>query len=92
MVIGPQEIMGDILYRRHLFGDRHVCVIDAGHPLAGAMTLEGYAAARHLGVTYNGQWEPLFLRVLAAQAIRPERAPQVARAPAAITRSAAGDG
>jgi DNA-binding transcriptional LysR family regulator len=65
IVLGPVSILGDIFYRRHLFTDRYVCVVDRGNPLALApMTLEQFAAAEHLAITHNGQWEAMFYPLL----------------------------
>ncbi|WP_217434086.1 LysR family transcriptional regulator [Leisingera sp. ANG59] len=70
IVLGPVSILGDIFYRRHLFTDRYVCVVDRAHPLATVpMTLARFAEARHLAVTHNGQWEAMFYPILRNQGI-----------------------
>jgi DNA-binding transcriptional LysR family regulator len=66
ILLGPVAIVGDIFYRRHLFTDRYVCVMDPGNPLAAAtMTLDTFARADHLWITHNGRWQALFLQRLA---------------------------
>ncbi|RCK21758.1 LysR family transcriptional regulator [Thalassospira lucentensis] len=70
IVLGPVSILGDIFYRRHLFTDRYICVVDRAHPLADVpMTLERFADAQHLAVTHNGQWEAMFYPTLRNQGI-----------------------
>lgn len=70
IVLGPVGILGDIFYRRHLFMDRYVCVLDPGHPLAkGPMTLDHFAKAQHIAVTHNGQWEAMFYPILRSHGI-----------------------
>lgn len=70
ILLGPVEIQGDIFYRRHLFTDRYVCVMDPAHPLArGVLDLAAYACADHLWITHNGRWQAPFVPRLAAEGL-----------------------
>ncbi len=51
----------------HLLADRHVCLMRAGHPLAGgAMTLAGFLDTPHLLVSMNDEAEDVADQALAA--------------------------
>jgi DNA-binding transcriptional LysR family regulator len=62
LLIGPAQVFQDTLYHRTLTEDYYVCLMDAGHPLAGApLTLENYLQANHAVVTYGGNWRSPYL-------------------------------
>jgi len=64
----PAETAG--LYRRRLLRDRYVCFLDPSHPLAaGPLTLDAYAAADHIAVSYGGGWRPFYRAALEALGI-----------------------
>ncbi|WP_218647313.1 LysR family transcriptional regulator [Sphingobium lactosutens] len=70
IVLGPMNMDGESFYRRRLFTDRYVCVMDPANPLAtAAFTVQDYRDAQHLVVTHNGRWEALFVPLLRAQGV-----------------------
>lgn len=72
MVIGPVAILGDMFYRRALFADRYVCVMDPGAPATrGGLDLAAFAAASHLAITHNGRWEAPWIPLVRARGIEP---------------------
>lgn len=69
LLISPMVIEGGI-YRRHLFSDHYVCVMDNRNPLAGKrLEMETYAGAPHVEVNYNGTWRSFYLQELDRQGI-----------------------
>jgi len=54
-LISPENTAPD-LYARHLFDERYVCVIRAGHPDAkgGALSLDRFCALDHALISYTG--------------------------------------
>ena len=52
-------------YRRQLFEDHYVCVMDRDNPLAERrLDLAAYTSAPHALVTYGGNWRSFYLREL----------------------------
>lgn len=73
LAIGWLPDLGDHFHQRHLFEQRYVCVMAAGHPLAeGVLDLERFAAARHTVVLAEGTGHEGVQRLLrAAGVVRP---------------------
>ena len=62
LLIGPNQVDNENFYYRHLLDDYYVCVMDKGHPLAGArLSLDDYLGANHAVVTYGGDWRSPYL-------------------------------
>jgi DNA-binding transcriptional LysR family regulator len=62
LLIGPAQVFQETLYHRTLMEDYYVCLMDAGHPLAGGpLTLDDYLQANHAVVTYGGNWRSPYL-------------------------------
>lgn len=57
LALGVFESPPGSLHRRHLYEDGFACVVRAGHPAADGLTLERYAALRHVAVTISGVGE-----------------------------------
>ncbi|WP_208985996.1 LysR family transcriptional regulator [Labrenzia sp. OB1] len=62
LLIGPFERSGPHFYRRDLYQDRYVCLLDPAHPNAGKpLSLDDYLGLDHVLVTYGGQWRSRYL-------------------------------
>lgn len=62
LLIGPFERSDPHFYRRDLYRDRYVCLLDPAHPMAGEqLSLEDYLGLDHVLVTYGGQWRSRYL-------------------------------
>ncbi len=62
LLIGPFERSDPNFYRRDLYQDRYVCLVDPAHPMAeGDLSLEEYLGLDHVLVTYGGQWRSRYL-------------------------------
>jgi DNA-binding transcriptional LysR family regulator len=62
MLIGPIRPDETGFYCRNLLSDRYVVIMDPGHPLAKSpISLEAYAAAPHIVVTYGGSFRSRYL-------------------------------
>ncbi|MEM5583208.1 LysR family transcriptional regulator [Roseibium sp. AS2] len=62
LLIGPFERSDPHFYKRDLYRDRYVCLLDPAHPNAGApLSLEDYLGLDHVLVTYGGQWRSRYL-------------------------------
>lgn len=66
----PQEVLP--FRRRHLMRDRFVCLVDRNGPLAGGMTLEQYAQARHILISFEGLYRPAWFERLSQLGKPPE--------------------
>ncbi len=67
ILLSPVQANTANLYRRKLFEDRYVCVVAADHPLANQrMTMARYQKCRHVAVTYDGGWRPLYMEAAEA--------------------------
>lgn len=77
LLIGPIRIEAPGYYRRTLFHDDYVCILDPGHALAGGMTLGEYEAAPQVVVNYGGTFRSRFLVEMEAQGRRPNRVMEV---------------
>ncbi|SEG88224.1 LysR family transcriptional regulator [Marinobacterium lutimaris] len=70
ILLGPVAIIGDVFYRRNLFTDQYICLMDVDNYLADQpLSLEQFCNAKHIAVTHNGHWEALFYSVLRLQGI-----------------------
>ncbi len=73
LLLSPVSGSADGLFTRRLAEDRYVCVMDPQNPLAGsAITLEAYAAANHIFISYEGSWRPSYRDFLEARGIFPK--------------------
>ncbi len=62
LLLGPFERDDPYFYRRELYKDRYVCLLDPSHPNAdGPLGLEDYLGLDHVLVTYGGQWRSRYL-------------------------------
>ena len=62
VLIGPFERSEPVFYRRDLYADRYVCLMDAHHPKAAPdLSIEDYLALDHVLVTYGGLWKSRYL-------------------------------
>ncbi|TCS59056.1 DNA-binding transcriptional LysR family regulator [Primorskyibacter sedentarius] len=63
LLIGPLRPEGEDFYCRTLLDERYVCVMDAGNPLGQTpgMSVEDYLSARHVVVSYGGNWRSPYL-------------------------------
>lgn len=69
--ITPYQHEAGTLYRKHLYRDHYVCVVDRDSPLArNGMTLEDFAAARHILVSYEGMYRPPYVNWLESEGLR----------------------
>ncbi|WP_419907016.1 LysR family transcriptional regulator [Hoeflea sp.] len=68
ILLGPVQISGEQLYKRKIGMDHYVCIMDRNNPLAsGAFDFESYQSAKHVVVTYMGNWRPFYLDALDAR-------------------------
>lgn len=86
LLIGPIRIDESGYYRRSLFEDHYVCIMDPANPLAagvssgalnGALSVPAYQAAPQVVVTYGGNWQSRFLVEMEAQGRAPNAAMEV---------------
>lgn len=62
ILLSPVEHDYESLYKRSLYKERYVCLVPSGHVLAGRpISLEDYLNAKHIEITYEGGWKPLYL-------------------------------
>ncbi|WP_370199687.1 LysR family transcriptional regulator [Roseibium sp.] len=62
LLLGPFERSDPHFYRRDLYQDRYVCLLDPEHPKAGAaLSLDDYLDLDHVLVTYGGQWRSRYI-------------------------------
>lgn len=72
LLLSPVTADAEGLYARRLIEDRYVCLLDPDNPLAAApMTMEDYAAANHIFISYEGAWRPSYRDALEARGARP---------------------
>lgn len=65
LLISPLVTDMSGLYTRRLFEERYACVVDRNSRAARhGLTLEQYAAARHVTVNYTGGWQPFYREAL----------------------------
>lgn len=65
ILISPIKRDADMLYRRHLYRDRYVCVVDRKSKFVRTgMTIKDYAASKHIRVSYEGLFRPPYLAAL----------------------------
>ena len=68
ILLSPVQAEFENLYRQKLLEDRYVCVVASGHSLVGQkLTMARYAKCKHVAVTYEGDWRPLYLDALEAK-------------------------
>ncbi len=62
LLLGPFERDEPYFFRRDLYSDRYVCLLDPSHPMAGtSLSLEDYLDLDHVLVTYGGQWRSRYI-------------------------------
>jgi DNA-binding transcriptional LysR family regulator len=70
LLIGPFEREDPYFYRRELYQDGYVCLLDPAHPNAdGPLSLDDYLRLDHVVVTYGGQWRSRYLLELEEQGL-----------------------
>ncbi len=70
ILLSPVQANFENLYRQRLLEDRYVCVVDPRHPLIGKrFTLARYAKYKHVAVTYEGDWRPLYFDSIEAKGL-----------------------
>ncbi len=70
LLIGPVQLTGDHIFKRHLRSDSYVYVMDKDNPLAGMpLRIEDLKSARHLVVQFSGEWQPLYIDALKGHGI-----------------------
>ncbi|MEI4489706.1 LysR family transcriptional regulator [Mameliella alba] len=62
LLIGPFERDDPDFYRRRLYHERYVCLMNRDHPAAGtSLDMETYLSLLHVVVTYGGRWTSRYL-------------------------------
>jgi DNA-binding transcriptional LysR family regulator len=70
LLLSPVASDGDGLFRRLLIEDSYVCVMDRSNPLAGGpVTVEAFATANHVFISYEGIWRPTYREVVEGRGI-----------------------
>lgn len=70
ILLSPVQADFENLYRQKLLEDRYICVVDANHSLVGKrLTLSQYAKYKHVAVTYEGDWRPLYFDVIESKGV-----------------------
>ena len=65
LLLGPFFRDDPFFYKRGLFVERSVCLLDPNHPFADEpMTLENYLRSEHVVVTYGGKWRARFIQIV----------------------------
>lgn len=65
LVIGLAEPKDDQIFKRKIFSDRYLYVMDPANPLAReSLELEDLKEANHLVVRFAGNWQPRYLDIL----------------------------
>lgn len=72
LLLSPVMSESDGLFRRMLIEDRYVCVMDESNPLASEpITVERFAAANHVFISYEGTWRPAYRDLIESHGIAP---------------------
>lgn len=62
ILLSPVTHDYETLYKRSLYKDRYVCLMSPLHDLAEKdITLSDYTSAKHIEISYEGGWKPLYL-------------------------------
>ncbi|WP_282609781.1 LysR family transcriptional regulator [Pelagibius sp. Alg239-R121] len=70
LLLSPMQVAGSEVFRRRIYNDHYVCIMDRANPLAGkVLDLEAYERSDHIVVTYDGGWRPLYLDALEARGV-----------------------
>ncbi|PYF84591.1 MULTISPECIES: LysR family transcriptional regulator [Marinomonas] len=70
ILLSPVTHDYETLYKRPLYKDRYVCLMSQQHDLADKdMTLSEYIAAKHIEISYEGGWKPLYLSMSELQGV-----------------------
>ncbi|MDA4845423.1 LysR family transcriptional regulator [Hoeflea poritis] len=68
ILLGPVQISGEQLFKRKIGMDHYVCIMDRGNPLlSDPFDFAAYQSAKHVVVTYMGNWRPFYLDALEAR-------------------------
>lgn len=71
LLFSPMQVDGSEVFRRRVYEDYYVCVMDRNNPLAKApFDLDSYRHANHVTITYDGRWRPLYLDALEANNVQ----------------------
>ncbi|EPJ45489.1 MAG: hypothetical protein OFPI_36650 [Osedax symbiont Rs2] len=64
-LFSPMRLDASELYKKTLWSDYYVCAMDHKNPLAKkALTLTDLSSAKHVLVTYDGYWQPIYQQKL----------------------------
>jgi DNA-binding transcriptional LysR family regulator len=70
LLLTPDDHDSPTLYRRRLYRDSYICVVDRDSPFVSrGMTLAEYSAARHIVVSCEGMRRPAYLALLERQGL-----------------------
>jgi DNA-binding transcriptional LysR family regulator len=69
-LIGPVQLTGDHIFKRHIRTGSYIYVMDPKNPLASKpLGLKELKSANHLAVQFSGDWQPLYIDALKAQGV-----------------------
>lgn len=78
ILIGPVQISDASYYKRSLFVEDYVCIMDPENPLAqGVMSVEAFVAAPQVVVNYGGTFQSRFLTAMEAEGFWPNTVMEV---------------
>ena len=70
LLIGPVQLTGDHIFKRHIRSDSYTYVMDPENPLAAVpLGLDELRHANHLVVQFVGDWQPLYINALKAHGV-----------------------
>lgn len=70
LLIGPVQLTGDHIFKRHLRLDKYVYLMDPQNPLSNIpLTIEHLKTANHLVIQFSGGWQPLYIDALKGHGI-----------------------
>ncbi|MEM7302723.1 MAG: LysR family transcriptional regulator [Pseudomonadota bacterium] len=70
ILIGPIQLTGEHIYKRHLRSDAYVFIMDQSNPLAsGPLDFDRIARARHLTIQFEGGWQPAYVEAIQSQGV-----------------------
>lgn len=73
LLIGPVQLSGEHIFKRHVRLDTYVYVMDRNNPLTQKpLTIDTLKHAHHLVVQFSGDWQPLYIDALKTHGVRLE--------------------
>lgn len=70
LLIGPVQLTGEHIFKRHLLSDSYVYVMDPDNPVAHrSLDLDEIRRSNHLVVQFSGGWQPLYLDAFKSQGL-----------------------